>query len=300
VPEGRSSSVDGNLEPGAMPALDIEVADARIGGTVFGRTVLQAQVAGDGYRIERFESRNSAFELDASGLWTIADGADASEMAIRLRADDLGAMLESFGFAALIQGGRTRVGIDGRWAGSPAAFALERIDGRLDVEVGAGRIVDVDPGVGRLFGLLNLREIPRRLVLDFRDFFSQGMRFNSIQGSFQLNVGDAYTDNVLLKSPAADILITGRTGLIMRDYDQTLEVTPRLGGALPVVGAIAGGPAGAAAGLVVQGLLRIDQSNQVLYRVSGPWDRPEIVKQEPVAVPERRARGDPDPGQAGP
>jgi uncharacterized protein (TIGR02099 family) len=300
VPAGGSSSVAGNLQPTAMPALDIEVEDARIGGTVFGRTVLQAQAAGDGYRIERFSSRNSAFDLDASGQWRLEAGGDVSEMAIRLRADDLGAMLESFGFAGLIQGGRTEAGIDGRWAGSPAAFALERIDGRLDVKVGAGRIVDIDPGVGRLFGLLNLREIPRRLVLDFRDIFSQGMRFNSIEGSFQLNVGDAYTDNVMLKSPAADILITGRTGLIMRDYDQTLEVTPRLGGALPVVGAIAAGPAGAAAGLVVQGLLRIDQSNRILYRVSGPWDRPDIDKQEPAAGPDRRQRSEPEPGQAGP
>ena len=300
LPSGGSSSVAGTLRPDAMPALDIEVEDARIGGTVFGRTVLQAHAAGDGYRIERFTSRNAAFDLDASGQWRLEDGGDVSEMAIRLRADDLGAMLESFGFAGLIEGGRTEAGIDGRWAGSPAAFALERIDGRLHVEVGAGRIVDVDPGMGRLFGLLNLREIPRRLVLDFRDIFSQGMRFNSIEGSFQLNVGDAYTDDVILKSPAADILITGRTGLIMRDYDQTLEVTPRMGGALPVVGAIAAGPAGAAAGLVVQGLLRIDQSNQILYRVSGPWDRPEIVKQEPAAEPQRRQRGAAEPDRTGP
>src|SRR5690606_11230377 len=195
-------------------------------------------------------------DLDASGVWRHGQDGDRSQFDIALQAGDLGRMLESFGFSRLIDGGRTRATIRGSWAGSPAAFALERIDGVLELEVGSGRILDIDPGMGRLFGLLNLREIPRRLVLDFRDIFGQGMRFNSIEGSFRLETGQAFTENVMLKAPAADILIAGRTGLIQRDYDQILEVTPRVGGTLPVVGGIAGGPAGAAAGLLMQGLMR--------------------------------------------
>src|SRR5690348_17830589 len=47
----------------------------------------------------------------------------------------------------------------------------------------------------------------------------------------------------------------GRAGFRARDYDLTIDVTPHLGGTLPVVGAVLGGPVGAAAGLVVQGLV---------------------------------------------
>ena len=291
-PAGAGAGLGASLPPSAIPALDIATDDLRVGRSVLGRTRLISHPKEGAYHIATFESRSDAFELDATGDWRRAEGRDESDLDIELRADDLGRMLESFGFAGLIEGGRTTATIDGRWEGSPAAFALERIDGTLDVDVEAGRILDVDPGMGRLFGLLNLREIPRRLILDFRDFFSQGMRFNSIQGRFALNVGDAYTDNMVLKSPSADILITGRTGLIMRDYDQTLEVSPRMGGTLPVVGAIAGGPAGAAAGLVVQGLLRIDNAAKIIYRVTGPWDEPVIIKEEPVARAAGRERSD--------
>lgn len=290
VPAGEGGDMGGSLPPSAMPALDVEAQDVRVGVSRLGSTRLIARAQAETYRIETLESRSEAFDLDASGDWQRIDGKDRSDFDIRLRADDLGIMLESFGFAGLISGGETEATIDGQWAGSPAGFALEKIDGRLSVNIQSGRILEVDPGVGRIFGLLNLREIPRRLMLDFRDFFSQGMRFNSIQGTFALNVGEAYTDDMMLKSPSADILITGRTGLILRDYDQTLEVTPRMGGALPVVGAIAGGPAGAAAGLVVQGLLRIDDAAKIVYRVTGPWDDPVIIKQEPATSAVRRNR----------
>lgn len=292
VPEAGSASLGGDLDPAAMPALDVEAEDVRIGSKHLGRTRLLAEVADGAFRVERFQARNSAFELDATGLWRRVATGDRSDFDIALRAPDLGRMLESFGFAALIEGGRTDSTIRGSWAGSPAAFALENIEGVLTLKVGSGRIIDIDPGVGRLFGLLNLREIPRRLVLDFRDIFSQGMRFSSIEGSFQLDVGEAYTDNVLLKSPSADILVTGRTGLILRDYDQTLEVTPRVGGTLPVVGVIAGGPAGAAAGLLMQGLMRAHKVSHMVYRVTGPWDDPVIIKQEPISGTPPRPRAE--------
>ncbi len=298
VPDASSATLGGDLDPAAMPALDVQAEDVRIGNKHLGRTELVANVVDGRFRVERFQARNPAFELDASGVWGRVDSADVSEFDIALRAPDLGRMLESFGFARLIEGGRTDSSIRGRWAGSPAAFALENIEGVLTLKVGSGRITDIDPGVGRLFGLLNLREIPRRLVLDFRDIFSQGMRFSSIEGSFQLDVGEAYTDNVLLKSPSADILVTGRTGLILRDYDQTLEVTPRVGGTLPVVGVIAGGPAGAAAGLLMQGLMRAHKVSHMVYRVTGPWDDPIIIKQEPISgtSPRQRAqRADMEP-----
>lgn len=290
VPDASSASLGGDLDPASMPALDIEVDDVRIGDRHLGRTVLHAEPRDGAFQVTTFQTHSPAFDLTSQGVWKRGGSGDLSEFDIRLRADDLGRMLESFGFAGLIEGGRTEASIVGSWAGSPAAFALENIDGLLSLKVGSGRIADIDPGVGRLFGLLNLREIPRRLVLDFRDIFSQGMRFNSIEGSFQLDVGQAYTDNVMLKSPSADILITGRTGLILRDYDQTLEVSPRVGGTLPVVGVIAGGPAGAAAGLLMQGLMRAHKVSHMVYRVTGPWDEPIIIKQEPLGGPASRQR----------
>lgn len=104
------------------------------------------------------------------------------------------------------------------------------------------------------------------------------MSFTSIAGEFELRDGSAYTQNLHIASPAADIRISGRTGLKAKDYDQQMIVTPRVGGTFTVVGAIAGGPAGAAAGLAVQTLFNkaINQVTSARYHVGGSWEKSEI------------------------
>jgi uncharacterized protein YhdP len=84
---------------------------------------------------------------------------------------------------------------------------------------------------------------------------------------------------MVIAAPAARIVMQGRTGFRARDYDLTVDVTPHVGGALPVVGAVIGGPVGAAAGLVVQGLIGkgINKAAGSIYRVTGSWDKPKIV-----------------------
>ena len=117
------------------------------------------------------------------------------------------------------------------------------------------------------------------MSLDFRDFFQTGMAFDSIRGSFTLVDGSAHTANLEIKGPAADIRISGRTGLRAKDYEQDMEVTPKLRGALPIVGAVAGGPVGAVVGVLAQEVMRkpIDEVVSSRYRVRGTWDKPDIT-----------------------
>lgn len=230
-------------------------------------------------RIERLASQSPNISMSASGDWTGVADDSRSRLAIELVARNLGHMMDALGFPGLIDGGDTRATIDASFAGPPTAFALAKLDGTLAIEVGEGRILDVEPGAGRIFGLFSLTEIPRRLSLDFSDFFRSGLSFNSISGRFRLADGDAWTDDLQIRSPAADVLVTGRTGLRAKDYDQFMDVTPHAGATLPIVGAIAAGPVGAAAGLVMQGILNkpIGKAVERRYHVTGPWEKPEIT-----------------------
>jgi uncharacterized protein YhdP len=132
-----------------------------------------------------------------------------------------------------------------------------------------------------LLGLLSVQSIPKRLSLDFRDVFDSGFSFDEANGSFAMKNGQATTDDVVLKSSAAQISITGSTDLVAQQYDQVLTVRPGLGNTLPVIGAIAGGPIGVAAGLALQGLLhqQLGDATQVQYTITGSWDEPVF---EPV------------------
>lgn len=290
------------VAPASLPPLHLWIGELKLGNSSLGETRLESFPVANGMRIDLLESKADNLDMRASGEWTGDAGNDRSHLIIDMSADSLGRMLDAFGYVGIIDGGQTFAKIDASWPGPPTAFALANTTGTLQVGVDKGRFLDVDPGAsGRLFGLLSLREIPRRLSLDFSDLFKSGMSFNSVEGTFALAGGNATTDDLSIVSPAADITISGRTGLRSRDYDQQMVVMPRAGVALPVVGALAGGPVGAAAGLVVQTLIgkKLNRAARSTYRVTGSWEKPVItlvskgdvkpldaaVDEDPAAVP---------------
>lgn len=265
--------------PSSAPPMHIWIGDLRVGNAQFGETRIETRPTATGMRIDTLDARSSMLHMTASGDWNGSADTSETELDLELSAPDLGKVLDGFGFKGVIDGGPTEASLSGRWPGSPAAFALSRLAGTLNLEVGQGRFLEVNPGAGgRLFGLLSLGEIRRRLALDFTDFYKSGTTFNEISGRFDLDGSVAHTKGLSIDSPAAEIVISGRTGLKARDYDQQMVVTPKAGVALPVVGAIAGGPVGAAAGFVVQNLFnkQIGAAARSRYSVKGSWDKPEI------------------------
>ncbi len=287
-PDAADTDALTDVAPGSLPPLHIDIDDFQLGGASFGSAQFESHPIPGGMQVETMETHSPNMTMSASGDWTGGMIENRSRMSIRLGAQSLGRMMEALGFPGLIDGGETKATIDASWLGPPSAFALAKLDGTLAVDVAEGRILDVEPGAGRLFGLFSLTEIPRRLSLDFSDFFKSGLGFNSIKGTFRLAGGNAYTDGLHIDSPAADIVVSGRTGLRAKDYDQRMDVKPRAGATLPIVGALAAGPVGAAAGLVVQGILNKPIGKVVTrrYTVSGSWEKPVITQ-----LPRTPARG---------
>ncbi len=151
------------------------------------------------------------FELRASGDWVRDVQGERSDFNIRITSESLGTVLEAMDISSAMQGGQTMVHFDAWWNGPPAAFALERLNGEMDLSIIQGNILTADPGAGRMLGLLSLTELPRRLALDFRDVFNEGFSFDEASGTMQLENGNSYTDDLLLKSTAAEISIVGST-----------------------------------------------------------------------------------------
>jgi uncharacterized protein YhdP len=154
------------------------------------------------------------------------------------------------------------------------------MNGTLRVALEDGRLRDIEPGAGRMLGLLSVGQLPRRLALDFRDVTDEGLAFNSITGDFEVKAGNAYTRNLLLRGPAVDMGIVGRTGLAAEDYDQTIVVSGNPSGPLAVAGALAGGPVIGAGVLVLSQLFKdqLQGLTRAYYHVSGPWAAPVVVR----------------------
>lgn len=278
------------IDPASLPPLHFWVHDLRLGAARLGEARLETWPTAKGMRLDQLRALSHSVQITASGDWDGSATHSSTHMRIDFAAENLGEMLGDFGFANVFSGGKTRDELDATWPGAPSSLEMANMDGKLSVEVSNGRIPQVAPGMGRLFGLVSLGDLPRRLSLDFGDVFGKGLGFDSITGDFKLSNGNATTDNLKIHSSAAEISITGRTGLRAKDYDQQVVVVPHIGNSLPVVGAVVAGPVGAAAGLAVQGLLGRGLNHVAIrrYRVTGTWDKPVMTlvgKSDVLAMP---------------
>ena len=160
------------------------------------------------------------------------------------------------------------------WPAPPFGFELEKLRGNAKLKLEQGFLNNVEPGSGRLVGLLSLSALPRRLSLDFNDMLIKGMEFESISGNYKLENGQLTTRNTRMDGPAAKIRIQGRTGLIDRDYDQTMQITPRFRDVLNFALLLQSNWGL----LLLQNLFKkqIDQAAEVEYQITGSWDNPKI------------------------
>ena len=297
-PESDESDTVSTENPASIPPLHIRVDDFHLGQSNFGKTIVESYPVEKGMHFEQVSTHSNNVEMRAHGDWLGRPGSDRSNFSIDFSARNLGRMLESFGYAGVVDDGQTVAHLEGSWPGAPSTFALARLDGKLTVSVKSGRIPDANPGAGRIFGLFNLASLPRRLTLDFGDFFKSGFSFDSIEAAFTLKGGNAYTTNLLVKGPAADIAVNGRTGLKTKDYDQTMEVTPHVGGTLVLGGALVAGPVGAGVGALLQGVFKNVTRNR--YSVTGSWDKPTItlLAKERIQAPKPATTGTTKPSAA--
>ncbi len=277
------------INPASLPPLHLWVGDLRLGQARLGEARLETWPTGQGMHIDQLRALSRKVQITASGDWNGDAGNSHTRLAIDFAAEDVGSLLGALGYEGLFDGGKTRARLDARWPGAPSALALANMDGTLSINVTRGHIPEVAAGVGRLFGLVSVAELPRRLSLDFGDVFGKGLAFDAISGDFRLGGGNATTSDLKIVGPAAEIRISGRTGLRTHDYDQQVLVVPHLGGSLPVVGAVVGGPVGAAAGFAVQGLLGkgLNKAASARYRVTGTWEKPvmTLIEKHGAAAP---------------
>lgn len=278
MPDPVSEGVTMETDPAELPEMRFYAREFSYLGLQLGETRIEGYPVRNGFHLDSIEAKSAQLELSASGDWIRDEEGERSDFNIRITSESLGTVLDAMDISSAMQGGQTVVHFDAWWNGPPAAFALERLNGEMDLSVVQGNILTANPGAGRLLGLLSLKELPRRLAMDFRDVFGEGFSFDEATGTMQLENGNIYTADLILRSTAAEISIVGSTDLVAQTFDYEVSVRPGVSKALPVIGAIAAGPAGAAAGLALQALLRdaLDEAAEVKYTIRGPWTDPQV------------------------
>jgi uncharacterized protein YhdP len=283
LPGDDASLVDAQEQalPNTLPPITLTTQEFGLGDRFFGAVDVQFARTGEGLVAESFTAKDETFEIVGNARW-VTDESDPlghrSHLMATVTSTDVATTMRRLAYQPGIVGDDMTMLFDLNWSGGPREEVFDSLNGDVQVRFGAGQLDEIEPGAGRLFGLMSVVALPRRLSLDFTDVFDKGFGFDKIDGSFHIIDGEAYTCNLSLDGPAADIAIIGRASLTSREYEQVAAVSANFGNTLPVVGAVIAGPQAAAALLIFSQIFKkpLQDMGQVYYGIEGSWDDPAV------------------------
>jgi len=287
IPQGDVSQVDAAFDRAAddLPAIDIAADNFELGNKKLGKLALIANNEGGEWAIQKVSLENPDGALNGSGAWRVRQRGEARrriDLAFNLDTHDAGKLLERLGFPGTLRGGAGKLSGNIGWDGSPLSIDYPSLRGSLDLRAEKGQFLKVEPGVGKLLGIMSLQALPRRLTLDFRDVFSEGFAFDLVSASSKVERGVLTTTDFKMTSVSAVVLMSGNVDLARETQDLKVVVLPDLSGGMGSVLAIIAGvnPIFSLATYLAQRVLKdpISKAFSFEYAVSGTWADPKIAR----------------------
>ena len=197
---------------------------------------------------------------------------------ITSRAIDIENLQKKIGLANILQGHDVKINTNFYWGQIPRKTDITSGNGILNIKVKDGEINTQNRVPGSVLSLFSFSELPKRLLLDFRDVFAEGFIFDRLEADVVFKDNIAYTCNLSIYSSTADVIILGGTNIRERTYNQIVIVQPAISDLLPGGAVMFGGPAAAASVFLLTKILRrpLKDAGLAYYSVNGSWDKPLI------------------------
>lgn len=278
------------LDPNALPQFDLDVGKLVVGPANLGHVTFASRRTELGQRTQAMKASGGILTLNAEGEWRRRAGQSSGSLAGDLASSDIATLLKAFGYAPNLDAKSARFKAALAWPPSERGLDWPMAQGTVHLEIENGQLRAVEPGAGRVLGLMNFYALPRRLTLNFRDVVSKGLGFDKITGDFELRDGDAHTQNLRVGGPSVRMDMRGRIGLAARDYDQQVTVYPDVSGGVTLGAVLLGGPIAGALALIAQEVMGkpLNKVTELSYRVTGSWDNPQVM-QGTAPKPDRAA-----------
>jgi uncharacterized protein (TIGR02099 family) len=205
-----------------------------------GQLTIDSERKANGIAFKRLELTSQDHKLLATGDWNITGKQSETMLKGHWDVPKAGAFFNKIGLTQDFTETNAKVDFSLGWKAAPQQFAMAKLKGQLDVHLKQGRILSIEPGFGRVLGVLAMAQWIKRLQLDFSDVFQDGLVYNRIDGHFDIVNGKAITKNLVVDSIPATITLTGETDLVKKTVDFKVSVVPNSADALPIAGTIVG------------------------------------------------------------
>ncbi len=263
----------------SLPGMSLSVDELHVGDKALGKLELKARNDKGAWHLDTLNLQNPDGSLKGKGVW-INTGRHLTRLDFELTAKDIGKLLDRLGYADTVRRGTAKLTGDLQWGGPLTGIHYPTLSGQMSVGAEKGQFNKLEPGVGKLLGLISLQSLPRRLTLDFRDIFSDGLAFDSIEGKFAVRKGVMRTIEPLrIKGPAAQVEMQGETDLKAETQNLQVVVRPEIGN-VAAVGAVLVNPVVGAAALLANTVMQnpLNRLFSYRYHVTGTWADPKVDK----------------------
>ena len=281
----------GKVPPVTVNCRSCRINEHNLGEVDLAISPIEATPQVKGFTIDRLNVTRNGDSIQANGVWRYENEQAYSELNGRLNTSDLGELLRQFGIETAIRDSSANIEFDLSWDDHLHQPSWPSLDGEISWSLGKGYLAEVSDGGARIFSILSLDSILRKLTLDFRDIFSQGMFFTELSGSVAIEDGVAQTDDARLLGSAGDMDIRGWTDMASGELNYNLTYAPKVTSSLPVILAwMVNPPSGLAALLIDKVLHDAKVISKLRYEVSGTIENPVVQEIErdsrPVDLPE--------------
>lgn len=265
-------------DPRKLPTFEGKIKHFQYDTYPYGQFTFKTVNEKRGLNLEKFTITSPFVNTVGSAYWYYHPKRQSTEVTMNVESENYGDLLTSLGFAKLMENGKASFSGDFNWDGGFGSFSWETLNGVITMDIYDGLFTKVDPGAGRLIGLLSIESLPGMIFSG--DAFKAGFSFDRITGAYEVENGNAYTDGLSISGSAAEILVTGRIGLAKQDFDEHLTVVPNVSGTLPLTTGSLFGPQVGAVVYFFKKLFGsgIDESTQRIYHLTGTWNKPVTTR----------------------
>jgi uncharacterized protein YhdP len=267
------------LSPIDIPLIDLKSEKLLWEGNDLGTLNLQTQRSEHGIAVTRLDLKSKSSHLSTEmGAWEIINDKQITSLKGNWQVEDLGFFLTNLKITDELMGTQSNFKFDFSCPGPPFQFSLPKLSGTIKAKLHEGRLLGIEPGLGRILGLLDLWRLDRRMRLDFSDLFLKGLSYDDIQADITIVKGKANTDNLIIDAASAKIKITGEADLVKRTLNQDVFVIPKSAEIIPIAGKIVGRVVGGVAETIT-GKAQDGMFFGAHYKVQGPWSQPDVIPQ---------------------
>ena len=228
------------LAPESMPLITINNQQTFWQSVDLGQLTVETERISNGISFKRIDVTGKDQKLALTGDWKVKDKQSKTHLEGALSMPKAGQFFSKLGISNDLAETKAVVNFTADWQAAPYQFSLADLQSQIDIDFDKGRILGIEPGFGRMLGILAVAQWIKRFQLDFSDVFDDGLAFTDITGRFNLLNGKATTKNLVVDAISAKISIIGNTDLLNKTVDYNVSVVPKSADAVPVAGTIMG------------------------------------------------------------